>query len=76
MFCPPRGTKMVSANRLILVCRGADIHYFKINPPKQNSPPGFYHYQTGTAHSSQTAFFENIFPEQKEGGVGGRGLCN
>ena len=33
--------------------------------PKQNSPPDFY----------QTAFSEDIFPEQKEG-VGGRRLCS
>ena len=34
MFCPQgEPKKKVSANGLILMCRGAHIHYFKINPP-------------------------------------------
>ena len=33
MFSPPRGAKKVSAHRLITVCRGVYIHYFKINLP-------------------------------------------
>ena len=43
---------------------------------KQNSPPGFYHYpprQTGIAHSSWTAFSEDIFSWTERGG---RGLCS
>ena len=39
--------------------------------PKQNSPPGFYHYSPGRRElpiPSRTAFFEDFFPEQKEGG--------
>ena len=42
-------------------------------PGKQNSPPGFYHYQAGTAHSSQTAYFENIFSWAETEGRGGGG---
>ena len=44
--------------------------------PKQNSPPGFYHYPPGRRElriPPEQHFLKIFFPEQKEGG---RGLCS
>ena len=48
------------------------LNLFKFtHVPKQNSPPGFYHYPLGRRElriPSKQRFLRIFFPEQKEGG--------